>query len=118
MSSRAYRIAPRRKPPARSASRIDWERAGRIALVVVLFVILILYINPAVNFFDAWQDRKTGSAELEELKQENTRLRERAAILAQPDAAERGARRLGMVAEGERSVVICEGDAEDCASSG
>ena len=90
---------------------------GRVALVLVLFVILALYVNPAVNFYDAWRDRHAGSAQLEELKTEYAKLRERAAILAQPDAAERGARRLGMVAPGKRSVVICDSSAS-CDASG
>jgi cell division protein FtsB len=89
---------------------VDWERLGRIALVLVLFAILVLYINPVVNFLDAWRDSRTESAQLAELKDENQALRERAATLAEPDAAERGARNLGMVEPEERSVVIDQFD--------
>lgn len=110
MTSRAYRVAPRRRPAARRASRVDWERLGRITLVLVLFAILVLYVNPVVNFLDAWRDSRTESAQLADLKTENRELRERAATLAEPDAAERGARRLGMVEPEERSVVIEEFD--------
>lgn len=110
MSSRAYRVAPRRRTASRPASRVDWERVGRIALVLVLFAILVLYVNPVVNFLDAWRDSRAESAQLAELKDENRELRERAATLAEPDAAERGARELGMVAPDERSVVIDQFD--------
>ena len=110
MSSRAYRVAPRRTTSARPASRIDWERLGRITLVIVLFAIVVLYVNPVVNFVDAWRDSRAESEQLAELKGENRELRDRATTLAEPDAAERGARRLGMVAPDERSVVIDEFD--------
>jgi cell division protein FtsB len=86
---------------------VDWERVGRIALVLVLFAILVLYVNPVVNFIDAWRDSRSESAQLAQLKDENATLRERAEILSEPDAAERGARKLGMIEPGERSVVIC-----------
>ena len=86
---------------------MNWERVGRISLVLVLFAILVLYVNPVVNFLDAWRDSRAESEQLAELKTENAELRERAAILAEPDAAERGARKLGMVEPGERSVVLC-----------
>lgn len=94
---------------------MDWERLGRISLVLILFVILVLYINPVVNFVDAWRDSRSESAQLAELKQENQELRNRAQTLEHSDAAELGARELGMVSPDERSVVICEpGSSDDC----
>jgi cell division protein FtsB len=110
VSTRAYRIAPRRPGTGRPASRIDWERLGRVSLVVILFVILILYINPVVNFVDAWRDSGAEKAQLAELKAENQELKARAETLQHSDAAELGARSLGMVQPDERSVVICDSD--------
>ena len=78
--------------------------------MLVLFAILVLYVNPVVNFVDAWRDSRAEGAQLAELKSENDELRMRAATLQENDAAERGARRLGMVAPDERSVVIRELD--------
>jgi cell division protein FtsB len=75
-----------------------------------LFAIVVLYVNPVVNFVDAWRDSRAESEQLAELKGENRELRDRATTLAEPDAAEQGARRLGMVAPDERSVVIDEFD--------
>ncbi len=117
MSSRAYRIAPRRPGARRTASRVDWERFGRVSLVLILFGILVLYINPVVNFVDAWRDSKAESVQLEELKQEYQGLRAKAQTLEHSDAAELGARRLGMVDPDERSVVICSGGPGDCQTS-
>jgi cell division protein FtsB len=118
VSARAYRIAPRRQGARRHASRVDWERFGRISLVLILFLILALYINPFVNFVDAWRDSRAESSQLAQLKAENQDLREKAQTLEHSDAAELGARRLGMVNPDERSVVICEPDGPgDCQTS-
>jgi len=76
-------------------------------LVLVLFAIVVLYVNPVVNFVDAWRDSRAESEQLAELKVENRELLERAATLDQSGAAERGARMQGMVTPDERSVVIC-----------
>jgi cell division protein FtsB len=73
----------------------------------VLFAILVLYVNPVVNFVDAWRDSRAENEQLAELKAENQELRERAATLDHSGAAERAARMQGMVLPDERSVVIC-----------
>ena len=99
---RAYRARPRR----RGRTRIDWDRLGRIALVLILFAVLLSYLNPVVNLVDAWRDSRAERAHFGELVRENQELRERRAALSDPDAVEREARSLGMVAPGERSYVI------------
>jgi cell division protein FtsB len=106
VSARAYRVAPRRRARGRPASRIHWDKLGRVVLVIVLFVILISYVNPAVNFLDAWRDSRAQRSELAELRTERERLAARAAALEDSGAAAEAARKLGMVAEGERSYVI------------
>jgi cell division protein FtsB len=99
-------VGPRRRARGRGGSRIDWDRTGRIALVLVLFLILVLYINPITGFIDAWQESKAEQANLGRLEQTNEELRKRLAILGQPDGAEREARKMGMVAEGEKPYVV------------
>ena len=51
-------------------------------------------------------DSKAEQASLAELRTENASLRERIANLDGPDAAERAARKLGMVGPGEGSWVV------------
>jgi cell division protein FtsB len=106
VSARAYRVAPRRRTGGGRQTRIQWDRLGRIVLVVVLFLIFVSYVNPLVNFVDAWRDSQAEQTQLADLKRENARLKERAADLDGPAAAEGAARELGMVSEGERSYVI------------
>jgi cell division protein FtsB len=81
---------------------------GRIALVLVLVLICISYVSPALNFFDAWRDSKTEHATLADLKAENAKLNQRLENLEGPDAAERGARKIGMVngEQGEAAYVV------------
>jgi cell division protein FtsB len=79
---------------------------GRIALVLVLLAILASYVKPALNFFDAWRDSKAEHASLTQLTKENQQLRQRMTQIQGPDAAERAARKLGMVAAGEGSYVV------------
>jgi cell division protein FtsB len=106
-AARGYRMRPApRRGRAGARSRIQWDRLGRVLLVLVFFLVLAWYVNPVVNFVDAWQDSRAERTNLAELKQENAQLKNRAAGLEGPDAEERAARRLGMVAEGERSFVI------------
>ena len=85
---------------------MHWDKVGRVALVLVFFAVLASYVGPAINFFDAWRDSRTEHANLAELRTENAELRRRIATLGGPDAAERAARKVGMVAPGEGSYVI------------
>ena len=107
-ASRGYRLrpSPRSRRRGSGASRIHWDKVGRVALVLVLLAICVSYVKPALNFFDAWRDSKAEHASLEQLRSENAKLRQRIVNLDGPDAAERAARKLGMVSPGEGSYVV------------
>lgn len=107
-AARGYRMrpAPRGRRRGAPASRIRWDRVGRVALVLVLGAVLISYVSPALNFIDAWRDSGAERANLADLRAENAKLRERLATLGETDAAERAARRTGMIAVGETSYVV------------
>jgi cell division protein FtsB len=100
------RAAPRGRTRRRRASRIDWESLGRRVLVLVLFAVLVSYLNPVINLIDDWRDSKAEQERLADLQQEHARLAQRAEALEDPEAAEQEARRLGMVAPDERAYVI------------
>ena len=74
--------------------------------MIVLFVILASYVNPVVNFIDAWRDSRAQRSELQQLRHEYSRLSARAASLDDPGAVARAAREVGMVTGGERPYVI------------
>jgi cell division protein FtsB len=101
-SYRVYRVRPR----GGSRSRIDWDRIGRIVLVLILFAVLLSYLNPLINLADAWRDSHSERARFDQLTRENAELQRREQALTDPEALEREARDLGMVAPGERPYVI------------
>jgi cell division protein FtsB len=110
MSSRAY-AAPRRAPRRRvqrrvGPSRIRWDRVGRIALVLVLFGVMVSYLNPMVNLLQAWQGSKSSESQLAQLKQEKVDLTGQLRDASSPASLEREARRLGMVKPGEHAYVV------------
>ena len=53
---------PARVAPRRPRSRIQWDRVGRVALVLVLLLICVSYVGPSLNFLDAWRDSKAEHA--------------------------------------------------------
>lgn len=87
-------------------SRVRWDRIGRVALVLVLFAVMVSYLNPAVNLVDAYRDSKAGEEQLAELKRENTSLQAKVDRSESPLTMEREARKLGMVRPGEQAYVI------------
>jgi cell division protein FtsB len=91
-----------RPPPA----QINWPRVGRVALLVVLGVILLLYIRPVAHWV---QQRATAAhtrSDLRQLQAEHDRLARRLRTLSGPGAIDRQARSMGMVKQGERAYVI------------
>ncbi len=106
--------APRRRPAARKrrpvarrgASRVNWDRVGRIALTVVLAAVLYSYLNPAIDFVKTYTATTAAKAQLHELQHDNTRLHNRIQSAGDPIVINRMARAQGMVAEGETPVVV------------
>lgn len=96
--------ATARRTPA--PGRIRWDRLGRYALLAVLFAIVLAYISPITHWMRQTETAKHEQAELQELKQENARLKHRVQDLKRPSALEREARKLGMIKEGERAYVV------------
>jgi cell division protein FtsB len=100
-------MAQRRRVRRKSGpSRIRWDKLGRIVLVLVLFFVLVSYLNPLVNLMQAWQGSKSSNEQLAQLKQERTELREQLRDVSSPAALEREARRLGMVKPGEHAYIV------------
>jgi cell division protein FtsB len=85
---------------------VRWDRVGRVALVLVLFGVLVSYLNPVVNLIDAWRDSNASKERLVELKTENAELQAQVNHASTPPAREREARKMGMVEPGEQLYVI------------
>ena len=101
------RPATRRKPAARrGASRVNWDRVGRIALTIVLAAVLYSYLNPAIDFVKTYTATTAAKAERHELLQENRRLHQLVQSADDPIVLDSRARAQGMVSEGETAIVI------------
>jgi cell division protein FtsB len=74
--------------------------------VLVLFGVMVSYLNPLVNLLQAWQGSKSSEAQLVELKRERVDLTERLRDVSSPATLEREARRLGMVKPGEHAYIV------------
>ena len=92
--------------PAILQSRIHWHRVARVALLGVLAIILLLYIQPIVHWVQQRNTAAHSRADLQRLQDEHDRLKTRLKALTGPGAIEREARAMGMVKQGERSYVI------------
>jgi cell division protein FtsB len=102
---------PKRAPRARARQRagvggIRWDRVARISLLLVLLAVLVSYLGPAADYLESWRLAKQTRTELQDLRVDNERLRERAKLLDNADAIELEARKIGMARPGERAFVV------------
>ena len=104
-SATGVRAPARRRRPA-SGSGVHWDRVGRVALVLGIGVILLLYIGPIHTYISTWREAKAKRAQIHQLEAEHARLLARRRSLQRPDLLEVRARRLGMVRPGERAYSI------------
>jgi hypothetical protein len=102
-------VRPRPRTRPRSGpggGGIRWDRVGRLALLGVLGIILILYISPVVHWIEQSRTASHERSQVRSLQAEHDKLQARLRELRRPDAIPREARKLGMVAPGERPYVV------------
>jgi cell division protein FtsB len=104
-SSAARRPAPTTALGA-AALRVRWDRVGRTALLVLLFLVALAYVGPARSLLSTWHESSAKRAQLQQLQREHEGLLRRARELRDPQTVQAEARRLGMVKPGERSYVV------------
>jgi cell division protein FtsB len=101
MASSSYAARPRT-----GRGGVRWDRIGRVALLLVLGLVLLLYIGPLRSFYSTWQEGHSKRADVQRLTRENQRLEARRRALGDPRRLEAEARRLGMVRPDEHAFVI------------
>jgi len=89
-----------------AALRVRWDRVGRVALLLLLAAVALLYVGPARSLVSTWQSSNAKQARLAALEREHEALVTRSKALHDPRTIEAEARRLGMVRPGERSYVV------------
>jgi cell division protein FtsB len=88
------------------ATGIRWDRVGRLGLLGVLVVILALYVSPVMHWIEQSRTASHERSEVRSLQAEHDTLQGRLRDLRRPGAIEREARKLGMVAPGEKPYVV------------
>jgi hypothetical protein len=107
VATRRRPAARKRRPAARTtASRIKWDRVGRIALTLVLAAVLYSYLNPAIDFVKTYTGTTAAKAKRLELLKETRRLHRQIQSSGDPLVVETKARAQGMVVEGEKPIVV------------
>jgi cell division protein FtsB len=86
--------------------RVRWDRVGRLALLVTLGGVLLLYVGPARSYLSTWREAGRHRGNIDRLERENRALRAERRSLHDPHTLERRARALGMVRSDERSYVV------------
>jgi cell division protein FtsB len=101
---------PRPRTPPRvvagGARGIRWDRVGRVALLLVLFGVVALYIGPSISWIQTYREAQARRGEVRALQRDNARLRARRTALDNPRTMEREARRLGLVKPGEMPFIV------------
>ena len=87
-------------------SRIKWDRAGRIAMLVVLTLVAYLGIKGMLTLMSTRAQAEQEQAIVHTLARQNRRLEQQKRSLTQPATIMKDARALGMVRAGERSYSV------------
>jgi hypothetical protein len=77
-----------------------------VALTLLLAAVLYSYLNPAINFVKTYAATTAAKAEFHEVLRENKRLHRRVQSAGDPVVVNRKARVQGMIAPGERPIVV------------
>lgn len=110
--ARQTRAAPRPRRPApksvrqRVATRVRWDRVGRVALLVVLVAVAGVYVQDILSYFSARSQADHQQAIVQRLTRENAQLMREQHSLNDPATIVAQARALGMVRSGERPYAV------------
>jgi len=91
---------------ARVAGGVRWDRITRWALLALVAVLLLLYVNPVRSYFATTARAGEEKAKVSQLQAEHARLVQRRKALQTPGAVEVEARKQGYVKPGEKAFVV------------
>ncbi len=90
----------------RIASRVRWDRIGRVGLLVVLCVVAGVYVQQALAYLAVRTQANHQRAIVHQLARANASLRAQQHALNDPATIARDARALGMVRVGEHPYEV------------
>lgn len=98
--------APRARSRRTPASRVRWDRLGRLAMLCVLVALVYLYASTGVHVFSTWRQARHDDAAVAAMEREHTLLVRQHDALTGNGTLEAEARQLGMMKAGEQPYVI------------
>jgi cell division protein FtsB len=93
-------------PLRAAATRLRWERLGRIALLVVLAAVVAVYAEHAASYLSTRAQNARQEAIVRSLERRHAQLLQREHTLRDSTTIIRRARQLGMIRTGEQAYVI------------
>lgn len=99
------RPAARRNPDA-GGGRIQWDRLGRIAFVLLVFVLIFSYFSPLYDLAKTYRQAGATKVELHRVQAEHTQLERRVRHVKGDAVLRREARRQGLIVPGEQAYVV------------
>ncbi|MGA7398040.1 MAG: septum formation initiator family protein [Solirubrobacterales bacterium] len=100
------RPAARRNPDRADSGRIQWDRLGRVLLVLLVFGLLISYVSPLINLAKTYRSAGATKVELHQVQALNDQLERRVRHVKDDSVLRREARRQGMIVPGEEAYVV------------
>ncbi|MDQ2897344.1 MAG: septum formation initiator family protein [Actinomycetota bacterium] len=86
--------------------RVRWDRAGRVALLIVIAVVIGIYAQRTLAYLSTSAQASQQQAVVTRLEHQNAALTRQQSALNQPATIVRDARALGMVRPGEQPYVL------------
>ena len=87
-------------------ARLRWDRVGRVAMLVVLTIVALLYAQHILAYLSTRSQAERQLSIVQTLARQNRALLAEQKALSDPATIQRDARALGMVKRGERAYVI------------
>jgi hypothetical protein len=114
-ASASHAAARRRSGPARkssrgaslqAAARVRWDRLGRIAMLLVLFALVFLYLGTGLHMLSTWRQSNRTGARVASMEREHRKLLGEHNQLSSQSNLEVHARALGMQRPDEQTYVV------------
>jgi len=100
------RPAARKNPDRPGSGRIQWDRLGRVLLVLLVFGLLASYVSPLINLARTYRSAGATKVELHRVQAVNDQLERRVKHVKGDSVLRREARRQGMIVPGEQAYVV------------
>ena len=89
-----------------AAARVRWDRLGRLAMLLVLFALVFLYLGTGLHMFSTWRQSNRTGARVAAMEREHRKLLGEHNQLSSQSNLEVHARALGMQRSDEQTYVV------------